>query len=66
MGHYDCKNCGHHLGIGWGSCESCTPKKYLELKKYIRQIYKETEEEWKEKIAKEKQEFFDKMMEKIA
>ena len=36
MSHYDCKNCGSHLGIDWGSCEDCTPKEYLDLSKKLR------------------------------
>jgi len=41
MSHYDCKNCGHHLGIDWGYCENCTPDEYLQLKETLKQKKKE-------------------------
>ena len=30
MSHYDCDNCGHRMGISYGSCENCTPEWFHE------------------------------------
>ena len=35
MGHYDCVHCGHHLGIGYGTCTACTPPVVLELERQL-------------------------------
>jgi len=46
MAHYDCKECGHTLGIDWGVCTNCTPDEYFELMKCVKKIYAEAVAEW--------------------
>ena len=36
--HYDCRNCGHYLGIAFGQCEACTPPEYFTLKAEAKDI----------------------------
>ena len=36
--HYDCRNCGHYLGINFGQCEACTPKEYFDLQNKIKYL----------------------------
>ena len=46
MAHYDCKNCGHTLGVAFGICERCTPKEYFELQNNIAQLKEKAREKW--------------------
>lgn len=52
MAHYDCSNCGAHMGIGFGYCRECTPKEYRELdslhKSEFNRIYNDIMERHKE------------------
>jgi predicted ATP-dependent serine protease len=46
MSHYDCKNCGHYLGINFGQCEACTPQEFFDLQKELRTLSKLSELAW--------------------
>jgi len=35
MAHYDCRDCGDHMGIAYGCCKGCTPKEVLKLKEQL-------------------------------
>lgn len=35
MAHYDCTNCGAHMGCHYGLCERCTPKEVLAAQKKL-------------------------------
>jgi hypothetical protein len=39
MAHYDCSNCGAHLGIDFGSCHRCTPREYHDLCKERNRVF---------------------------
>jgi len=49
MSHYDCKNCGHYLGINFGHCEACTPQEYFDLQNQIKNTRGGAAEAWDEK-----------------
>ncbi len=36
MSHYDCKDCGATMGIGYGLCSSCTPPEVITLKEELK------------------------------
>jgi len=59
MAHYDCKNCGHTLGVSFGICENCTPKEYFDLQKEITLLREHALLAWDDG----KEEFFDKYLE---
>ena len=46
MAHYDCSNCGAHLGVDWGSCKKCTPKEWDELKKEKSELIQQFKNQW--------------------
>ena len=56
MAHYDCKNCGAHLGIDYGECEECTPKEVFKLEKQLTTAKIEAEEKAYEYYWVEKKE----------
>ena len=44
--HYDCRNCGHYLGINFGECEACTPQEYFDLQNEIKNTRSGAAEAW--------------------
>lgn len=52
MSHYDCKSCGHIMGIDYGFCEKCTPKIVFDLEKQLKHAEFTADNEWK-KLTKQ-------------
>lgn len=48
MSHYDCRNCGATMGVDIGSCESCTPQIYFEIKEELINRLDELEKYYKD------------------
>tara|TARA_B110000908_G_scaffold85182_1_gene101790 strand:+ start:2207 stop:2464 length:258 start_codon:yes stop_codon:yes gene_type:complete len=44
--HYDCRNCGHYLGIAFGQCEACTPQEYTDLQNEIKHLDELSKDAW--------------------
>tara|TARA_R110000803_G_scaffold34347_3_gene75062 strand:- start:50 stop:304 length:255 start_codon:yes stop_codon:yes gene_type:complete len=63
MAHYDCKNCGHYLGIGFGECEACTPQEFFDLQNKIKDLDDLSGHAWNNKTAKLRSDFIKEYLE---
>ncbi len=57
MAHYDCSNCGAHMGVCFGSCEECTPKEVFEANRKYNSQYHDAVSAWDKLIEKERAKF---------
>jgi len=51
MAHYECRDCGAHLGIAYGKCDSCTPQTVRTLEARLSQARYLAEMEFERKNA---------------
>ena len=65
MSHYDCRDCGAYQGIAYGYCDSCTPKRVLELKEKITKERKEAGHLWDHIHRDERSAFVDNRVERL-
>ena len=62
MSHYDCTNCGATEGIAYGICESCTPKKVLDVKKNERRLHEKATKLFEDNNRENKEKFIKEYM----
>jgi len=64
MAHYDCTNCGARMGIAYGICTSCTPKKVFEKEERKKQLRISAERTWSAKVQKKRLKFIKQYIKK--
>jgi len=50
--HYDCRDCGHYLGISFGQCEACTPPEYFDTLTAVKYVNESASIAWESESAK--------------